>query len=318
MAATVTKLKPRRRETTKAGGPTVRAAIDTFLDTPKIKGNANTLRAYTGVLDRVAEVAGPGRKLAGVEEDEIGGALAELWSDAKPATWNRNRAAVGSWLAWCHEKQHWTAPALPSSVERRRQNTGDTKAVSRSRIDRLCRRRDVPLREKTLWRMLYESASRASAVLALNIEDPDLPGKQARITAKGGDIMWITWGTDTAHLLPRLIAGRARGPLFLSQHRPGPHRRATTGPRDICPETGRARLGYDRARVLLAGSGDGLRLHQLRHSAATHLGEANVAANVIMAKTGHKSLRSIQRYVKPGLAAVHTATETLSSPRRRG
>ncbi|SFQ26214.1 hypothetical protein SAMN05421854_1103 [Amycolatopsis rubida] len=36
-----------------------------------------------------------------------------------------------------------------------------------------------------------------------------------------------------------------------------------------------------------------------------------------MTKTGHKSLRSVQRYVKPGLAAVHEATETLSSPRRR-
>lgn len=74
--------------------------------------------------------------------------------------------------------------------------------ASRSRIDRLCRRRDVPLREKTLWRMLYESASRASAVFALNIEDLDLSSKQARITAKGGDAMWITWGTDAARLLP--------------------------------------------------------------------------------------------------------------------
>lgn len=242
----------------------------------------------------------------------------ELWGKTKPATWNRNRAAVGSWLAWCADKKTWATPALPATVERQRENNDDTKAVSRSRIDRLCRRRDVPLREKTLWRMLYESASRASAVLALNIEDLNLPNKQAKITNKGGDIMWITWGTDTAHLLPRLIAGRERGPLFLSEHRPGPYRRATTDPRDICPETDRVRLGYDRARVLLAHYGDGLRLHQLRHSSATHLSEANVSANVIMAKTGHKSLRSVQRYVKPGLTAVHQATETLSSPRRRG
>jgi len=154
-----------------------------------------------------------------------------------------------------------------------------------------------------------ESASRASAVLALNVEDMDLLNKQAKITAKGGDVMWITWGTDTAHLLPRLIAGRKRGPLFLSEYRSGRHRRATTDPGDICPETGRARLGYDRARVLLTHYSDGLRLHQLRHSSATHLAEANVSANVIMAKTGHKSLRSVQHYVKPGLAA-----ETLSSP----
>ena len=292
------------------------AAIDAFLDSPKIKANPNTLRAYTGVLDRTADQLGADRALADVEDSEIGDALDGLWGSAKPATWNRNRAAVGSWLAWCAGKQHWRSPALPGSAERRRENHDDTKAVSRSRIDRLCR--DVPLREKTLWRMLYESASRASAVLALNIEDLDLPDKQARITAKGGDAMWITWGTDTARLLPRLIAGRERGPLFLSQYRPGPHRKATTDPRDICPETGRARLGYDRARVLLARYGDGLGLHQLRHSAATHLGEANVSANVIMAKTGHKSLRSVARYVKPGLAAVHQATETLSSPRRRG
>jgi site-specific recombinase XerD len=200
MAATITKLETRRRgcgTTTKkaAGGPTVRAAIDAFLDTPKIKGNPNTLRAYTNVLDRTAGVIDADRTLSGVADGEIADSLTELWGDAKPATWNRNRAAVGSWLAWCATTQHWAAPALPGSAERRRENNDDTKAMSRSRIDRLCRRRDVPLREKTLWRMLYESASRASAVLALNIEDLDLPNKQARITAKGGDIMWITWGT---------------------------------------------------------------------------------------------------------------------------
>src|SRR5260370_1080152 len=113
--------------------------------------------------------------------------------------------------------------------------------------------------------------------------DRDRPSKQARIPAKGGDTMWITWGSDTAHLLPRLIAGRERGPLFLSQYRPGPYRKATTDPRDICPGTGRARLGYDRAPVLLAHYGDGPRLHQLRHSSATHLGQANVSASVLTA-----------------------------------
>ncbi|MBW4722427.1 hypothetical protein [Saccharothrix obliqua] len=33
-----------------------------------------------------------------------------------------------------------------------------------------------------------------------------------------------------------------------------------------------------------------------------------------MAKTGHKSLRSIQRYVKPGLAAVHQAPKPCPHP----
>ncbi|MGB6162493.1 MAG: site-specific integrase [Pseudonocardiaceae bacterium] len=252
----MTKLKTRRRGAGTVSAPTVHSSIDAFLNSSKIKGNANTLRAYTGVLDRAAEAIGPDRALADVADTEVGDALTELWGKAKPATWNRNRAAVGSWLTWCATKQNWTAPTLPAAVERQREPEDTTKAVSRSRIDRLCRRRDVPLREKTLWRMLYESASRASAVLALNVEDLDLPNKQAKITAKGGHTMWITWGTDTAHLLPRLIAGRERGPLFLSNHRPGPHRRATTDPRDICPETQRVRLGYDRARILLGHYGD--------------------------------------------------------------
>ncbi len=80
MAATVTRLKTRRNEKWRArpGGPTVRASIDAFLDTPKVKGNPNTLRAYANVLDRAAELIGAGRKLAGVEDGEVADALDEL------------------------------------------------------------------------------------------------------------------------------------------------------------------------------------------------------------------------------------------------
>lgn len=61
----------------------------------------------------------------------------------------------------------------------------------------------------------------------------------------------------------------------------------------------------------------GLHLHQLRHSAATHLGESGTDATVIMAKTHHKSIRTAARYTKPGLAAVSAATELLNPPQRR-
>ncbi|MEV6906046.1 hypothetical protein [Amycolatopsis sp. NPDC051071] len=118
MAATVTQLGTRRTAPGKTGGPAVRAAIDAFLDSPKIRTNPNTLRAYTNMLDWAAETLGPGRALADVAE-EIAVALTALWGTAKPATWNRNRAAVGSWLTWCAAQQHWTAPILPDSAERR-------------------------------------------------------------------------------------------------------------------------------------------------------------------------------------------------------
>jgi len=90
---------------------------------------------------------------------------------------------------------------------------------------------------------------------------------------------------------------------------------AAPGQGDICPHTGRARLGYDRARILLRAS-TGWNLHQLRHSAATHLGDKEVPLQLMMAKTRHKSPRTAMRYVNPGPAAVAEATALLNPPKR--
>ncbi|SEU43995.1 hypothetical protein SAMN05421811_122123 [Nonomuraea wenchangensis] len=40
------------------------------------------------------------------------------------------------------------------------------RAVAKATIHRLLSRRDIPLREKTLWRMLQETAARAAEILA--------------------------------------------------------------------------------------------------------------------------------------------------------
>ncbi|MFD1932257.1 tyrosine-type recombinase/integrase [Nonomuraea mangrovi] len=166
--------------------------------------------------------------------------------------------------------------------------------------------------------MLYETAARAAEILALNVEDLDLEHRRAPVRSKGGAIEWVYWDSGTAHLLPRLLrlpngGTRTHGPLFLSERRPVPARRPAAA--DICPHTSRARLGYDRARVLL-DTYAGIDLHQLRHSAATHLGEAEVPLQLIMGKTRHKNPRTAIRYVKPGAEALAKITEVLA-PRRR-
>ncbi|MFI9597504.1 tyrosine-type recombinase/integrase [Nonomuraea sp. NPDC052265] len=106
---------------------------------------------------------------------------------------------------------------------------------------------------------------------------------------------------------------RLRGPLFLANRRPVPARRP--GPEHICPHTGRPRLGYDRLRVLMEAH-LGLDPHQLRHSAATHLGEAKVPLQLIMAKTRHKNSRTAMRYTHPGGEAITEITAILAPPRR--
>ncbi|MEV7010859.1 hypothetical protein [Streptosporangium sp. NPDC051022] len=189
---------------------TLAAAADAFLATART-ATPNTHRAYASAIDRTIALLGRDRTLADVTDTEIGSALTELWGGRAPATWNRNRAAVTSWLLWCQTKKHWAAPSVPADAERR------------------------------------------------------------------------------------------------------PARRPAAA--DICPHTGRARLGYDRARVLLEKHA-GLDLHQLRHSAATHLGEAEVLLQLIMGKTRHKNPRTAMRYVKPGAEAIAKVTEVLA-PRRR-
>ena len=300
----------RERDTTTM---TVQAAADGFLSSPRC-ANPNTRRGYTGVLDRLLAGLGPDRLLADLGGDELADLLEQLWGRRAPATWNRNRAAVAAWLSWCATNR-LPAPALPASAQRRRETTNATRALSRSAIERAISRRDVPLREKTLWRMLYETAARAGEVLALNIDDLDLDARRAPIRSKGGDTEWIHWGSGTAHLLPHLIRGRETGPVFLSARRPGPARRPAG--KDLCPTTGRARLGYDRARVLFTRH-SGWELHQLRHSAATHLGEQGVPLQLIMAKTRHRNPRTAMRYVRPGAEAVAEVTALLDPPRRRG
>ena len=66
--------------------------------------------------------------------------------------------------------------------------------------------------------MLYETAARSAEVLALNVEDLDLPNRCARVRRKGGAIDIIVWQTGTARLLPRLLKGRRSSPVFLTQH----------------------------------------------------------------------------------------------------
>ena len=65
--------------------------------------------------------------------------------------------------------------------------------------------------------------------------------------------------------------------MFVTHRRPGPGK--VVSPRDVCPDTGLARLSYGQARALLDEQGalhrpgTGWDLHEYRHSALTHLGE---------------------------------------------
>ncbi len=66
-----------------------------------------------------------------------------------------------------------------------------------------------------------------------------------------------------------------------------------------------------------AEASGGWTLHQLRHSAITHLAEGNVGLALLMAKSRHTNLRSLQRYARPGAEAVAALTAAHDPDRRR-
>ncbi|MGW8366825.1 tyrosine-type recombinase/integrase [Streptomyces wedmorensis] len=301
---------------------TVWAAADVFLDS---LGSPNTVRNYGIGVGKTAERIGEGRRSASVADDEIGEALELLWGTAAVGTWNSRRAGVLSWLGWCRERGY-EGPAVPARAKRMAVPDSETPARSKMAIDRLMARREVHLREKTLWRMLYETAGRAEEILGVNIEDLDFAGRRCLVKAKSarskvrrrgqvrGDFVLETvyWDAGTA----RLLKGRTRGPVFVTHRRPGPGKIVNL--RDVCPDTGLARLSYGQARALLdehtavRGPGTGWDLHEYRHSSLTHLGEQGASLLMLMAKSRHKKPENVRRYFKPSPEAIAELTSLLA------
>ncbi|MBA3905223.1 MAG: RNA polymerase subunit sigma [Pseudonocardiales bacterium] len=234
--------------------------------------NAATVRSYGQTLSRLRRDLGDDIAVSGVSAGQVAEVFTTAWGTAAAATWNRHRGAVRSFAAWI-ESQHGPlddvvgdgasdvvglAPAdLAAEIGRRPEPRGRTRPMDRTQVEALCARTDLAVRERVLWLLLYESAASAGSALTLNVEDLDVAGMRGRVTGSG----WVQWRSATAELLPHLVAGRRRGPLFLSDRRPGPGR--PPAPADLCPETGRRRLSYERAEYLFKQA-TGHTLHQLR------------------------------------------------------
>jgi len=154
---------------------------------------------------------------------------------------------------------------------------------------------------------------RTGALASADLHVKPYAKRHVKVYADNTD--WLHFQTGAARLLPRLIGARTRGPLFLADRRPVPARAPATI--DRCPETGRGRLSYRRAEALFREASGGWTLHQLRHSALTHLAEQNVSLPLLMAKSRHASLRSLQRYARPGAEAVGAMTAATDPARRR-
>lgn len=247
-------------------GPVLGQAAEEFLGRDDL--DPATSRSYGQTLRRLRRTLGDQQPLASLTAEQVARVFTTTWGEAAPATWNRHRAAVRSFGAWA------SLDDLTAGLDRRAGTRPRVRPLDPAQLDAVWSLPDLPLREETLWRLLHESGAGATAVLALDVEDLDLDDRRARTRIRTSASVRprdgrVTWRSGTARLLPLLLAGRTRGPVFLSDRRPGPAR--TPEAADLCPDTGRRRLSYERAEYLfkqatrhLDPARDGYTLHRLK------------------------------------------------------
>src|SRR5580704_1809990 len=281
-----------------AGDITLGRAVDAYLATLSGSEQASTRRTYGRILRWI--VAEFGSDIApDIDAERFAGWFGARWGDRAPSTWNVSLDAIRSAAAYW-QRQGWIT-ADPSRMLRRRKPRPDrVRALSRADVEQLLTREDISLRERTLWRMLYETAARSAEVLALDVGDLDLPNRCARVRRKGGVIDVVVWQTGTARLLPRLLKGRKSGPVFVTERKA----RVQLPPTDIDVASGRARLSYRQAEDLFKDATGGATLHQLRHSALTHDAEGGTGTPMLMARSGHTSVRLLAKYARVSAEAL--------------
>ncbi|MDX3355242.1 hypothetical protein PV703_18395 [Streptomyces sp. ME01-24h] len=221
-------------------------AVDRFLAASRL--GAGSRRVYRialatwawALVDRPPP-AGGGRRnaeppvvaLALLDAPDTAGRLQEAFSARSAAvgarTANRELSALSSAVSWWRA-QGWVSGdpttglrALP--VSRARRAEPELTADQVREVLRL----PAPLREQAFWHLLHETGASIERILALDVDDLDLPGRRTR--ERSGPPS--RWGEGSARLLPLLVLGRVDGPVF---------------------RTGRGRLSYRRAAELFTAA----------------------------------------------------------------
>jgi integrase len=282
-----------------AGGARLGDAAAMFLDTVSVP---NTRRGYGTAVDRLVADFGADTSVATLDPDRVAGWFTFVWAGRSPKTFNTRLTALGSACSYWRD-QGWLVGDPLVRLRTRPVPRDRARALTQVQVQAILA--EGTLRDRVLWTLLYETAARSEEVLALNVTDLDTANRRAVVVRKGGARDVIVWQTATARLLPRLLAGRRRGPVFLTDRAARP----SVALVDVDPTTGKARLSYRRAAELFeartAGmSGGPFTLHQLRHSALTHAAETGASTPMLMALSGHTSVRSLATYARVSAEAL--------------
>lgn len=213
----------------------------------------------------------------------------------------RALASLKSFFRECHREERIDAnPAAPVSFPKQEKRLPSY--LSEQEMARLLTLPEgsLAVRDLALIELIYGSGIRLSEVHGLDIDNLDMTAGEVRVLGKGNRERIVPVGRDAVHAVRSYLALR-RGEA--PAHAGGPDGE----PLFLNRRGGRlSRRGIQR-RVgkYLRIVGDGLTVHSLRHTFATHLVDEGADLRAVQELLGHRHLSSTQRY-------THLTTQRLA------
>jgi integrase/recombinase XerD len=262
--------------------------IANFLtDLKNTNRSPHTYRAYASDLYRLAAFY-EGAPTA-ISADNLRDFL-DTFSHLKPATRARKQATLNSFFQWAF-RQNLIAANPMAKISSVKRDMPQVRALERTDVEKILA--IIPtkqIRDRLMFRLLFETGLRVGEALQLYVEDLDmtLDDEHLDVRGKGGQRRTVLLDD------PRLVAqlrrylkqtGYKHGPLFRAQ------KNSRGGPLRYQSVQYRWQKYCDEAGIHCT-------LHQLRHTHATEMVNDGVSLATIRKRSGHKNIQTTLRYAE--------------------
>ena len=287
--------------------PTLPVLVADFLDDlARSNRSVHTVRAYRADLAQLA--AFHRGRVAGITAEVLRSFL-HTKSHLAPASRARLEASIGCFLRWCYRLEYIESDPMVR-LERVRRTPGKPRGLARAHIEKIMA--IIPaaqIRDRLLFRLLFETGLRISEALRLRLEELELDPDDEHLVVVGKRQRVRRILLEDPKLLRQL-----RAYLKATGHRYGLLFRALkNGTGDpLCYQS-----IQERWSAYCAEAGVPCTLHQLRHSHATELVNSGVSLAAIRKRLGHQNMQTTLLYAELSDAACDAEIRKAGHRRRR-